>query len=795
MAIFTKADYQVTRLAPKDDNPLFELLWVKIEFPTKTFILGGIYHPPSPMYNTIEFLDYIENTAGYLGVTHPGSTIVVAGDVNTLNMGELQSRTGLTSMVTAPTRGANILDQILTSEPLTFDRVKVVKSVIKTDHSAVIAYSGAVKQTVQKSTRKCEFRKRSPAQNCSFLSYASALNPSDFLGSDPDHLFDNFYSLSTSLLDHFYPSRFVSIASTDPPFMTPEIKSALRKKNLLMKKGNLEEAGALAAKIGTLITKKTSSQLSHLNSKTDSKTLWEEVRALTGRTSKPSPPPGVDSASLNAHYASISTDRLYELPKLKAGPLPAPSYPPLNERTVFYLLDNLQPTATGLDGLPAWYIRLAAPIFSNPLSTLFNQSILCSIVPTQWKVSCIHPLPKIPTPTTPSDYRPISITPILSRILERVIVSNYIYPTLNAPPNLHMLKDQFAFRPTGSTTAAVISFLNCITNHLETQPFVRVIALDFSKAFDSLRHATLLANLSGIGLPDNIYNWIVHFLTDRKHCTRFNDVLSDVAPITASVIQGSVIGPAAFIIAASTLRPVHPRNTILKYADDTYLIVPADCVDTCDEELDNIENWSEKNNLKLNRSKSAEIVFSKKSSSSLSLPPPLLNIPRVSSLKILGVTLNSKLSVQPHVDATLTSCSQSQHALRVLRAHSLSDEPTYRVFNSTILSKLTYCSPAWRGFLLAEDTKRLEAFLRKAKKFNYCSPSAQPLSITLDHQDDKFFHSIITNPSHILFSLLPPKTSHKYNLRQRSHPFSLPPKRSALAACNFFIRMLYRDSH
>ena len=81
---------------------------------------------------------------------------------------------------------------------------------------------------------------------------------------------------------------------------------------------------------------------------------------------------------------------------------------------MFKILDTLHPTATGLDHLPAWFLRLAAPLFYKPLTRLFNLFISTSTVPQQWKSASIRPLPKVSAPTGHSDFRPISITPVLS---------------------------------------------------------------------------------------------------------------------------------------------------------------------------------------------------------------------------------------------------------------------------------------------------------------------------------------------------------------------------------------------
>ena len=93
---------------------------------------------------------------------------------------------------------------------------------------------------------------------------------------------------------------------------------------------------------------------------------------------------------------------------------------------------------------------------------------------------------------------------MLSRALERIIIASYIYPAFIDPPPTLSFKDQFAFRPTGSTTSALIYILYTVSVMLVTQPFVHVIALDFSKAFDSVRHFSVLSKLSEINIPSNI---------------------------------------------------------------------------------------------------------------------------------------------------------------------------------------------------------------------------------------------------------------------------------------------------
>ena len=135
-------------------------------------------------------------------------------------------------------------------------------------------------------------------------------------------------------------------------------------------------------------------------------------------------------------YAAFSTDSGYcaQRPKQTA-------FDGLNnitEMTVFRMLDTLHPTATGLDQIPAWYLRLGAPIFAAPLARLFDQSLTTGVVPQQWTTAVISPLPKIATPTQASDFRLISVTPVLSRTLERFVVRACIYPALYSSRAQHL---------------------------------------------------------------------------------------------------------------------------------------------------------------------------------------------------------------------------------------------------------------------------------------------------------------------------------------------------------------------
>jgi len=375
---------------------------------------------------------------------------------------------------------------------------------------------------------------------------------------------------------------------------------------------------------------------------------------------------------------------------------------------------------------------------------------------------------------------------------------NTFYPSLQHPPPNLTFSDQFAFQPSASTTAAIIHILHTVTTLLDSNQYVVVYALDFSKAFDSIRHHSVLHKYSQLNIPDNIHNWIESFFRDHSHCTKFNNDVSSFREIQASIIQGSGIGPASYIVTASDLKPLTPGNSMHKYADDTYLVVPASNHQSCAAEIDNVERWAEENNLTMNRTKSVEIIFvSPRSQRSIDIPQPAVpGFTRVDTVKILGVTFSRKFSVAQHVENILAASAQTLFALRTLRNHGMPASSLETVFQAVVVAKLSYASPAWWGFANMADRGRLEAFLRRSVRLGYRRTTGETLLEICDRADDKLFATIISRGDrHLLFPLFPPQRSQQYSFRKRAHNFQLPPRKSALCDCNFVTRMLYKDKH
>ena len=221
--------------------------------------------------------------------------------------------------------------------------------------------------------------------------------------------------------------------------------------------------------------------------------------------------------------------------------------------------------------------------------------------------------------------------------------------------------------------------------------------------------------------------------------------------------------------------------------------MPAINTDTCQEEIEHLQTWAAENNLKLNRDKTKEIVFT--ASRKRAPPPPRPNIERVSSLRILGVIVNDRLSAADHVTALLSSSSSLLYAMRVLRAHGVPTSSLHDIFRAIVVSRIQYATPAWSGMSSAADRARLDSMLRRSKRLGYCNNDLPPIADLFNSADDDFFHRIKTNSNHVLRQYLPDKINLPYQLRTRSHNMTLINKTKHVNDSDFIVRMLYKYSY
>ena len=783
------------------ESLVYEVIWVKTLLNSSPLYIAAVYHPPPPrpLYTDSEFLVYVEQCLNSIASRPGQATVILGGDYNQLSDDDMCAF-GLQNLVLQPTHLGNKLDRIYCTSPL-YNNIKTVASIIKSKHNVIIARSDNCRIVdIHKTSIKHSVIRRSPSSDLKALTLIRDIDWSSFyLASSVQAASDIFYTHLASVLSDAFPKKVISITSRDPPFVTPHIKLMLRERNRLMRGGHSEQATSLSSKIGTEISKKNASRLSGAaftgaGGRTDSALMWRMVGEVIGGTKRPDSaiPTALTAESLNQYYASVSHDPLNTAPLPKSSCAAFPSSDPFpTPWAVHNAISASKTNAVGRDGVPPWLSRLLSPFISEPLSHLFSLSLTQSVIPDQWKCAIITPVPKTPSPILAPDFRPISVLPLFSTILEKMVVRHFLYPLFASPPLSSLLADQYAFRPTGSTTAAIIALIHHITALLTSEPYVHVITLDFSKAFDVARHSSLFSKPACLPLPGPIYMWLRNFFLDRSHVTRFNSSVSTPQLINASIVQGSALGPVMFILNSTDLRCCTPGNSAYKYADDVTLVVPASNSSSIPLELANINDWCKLNNQSLNLSKTAELIITRRHSRSTLAPPPLLpGVKRVDNLNLLGVILDSQLSFSPHVTRTVNLAAQTLYALKTLKDCGLPYPFLSIVLRSTLVARLAYASPCWWGPLSAQDKDRLQKPLNRATRWGLYSSPPLSLSALLDHADSTLFQSTRSNPLHVLFPLLPPPRPCHYNMRVRNHNFSLT-LRDSFTPFNFLQRMLF----
>jgi len=240
----------------------------------------------------------------------------------------------------------------------------------------------------------------------------------------------------------------------------------------------------------------------------------------------------------------------------------------------------------------------------------------------------------------------------------------------------------------------------------------------------------------------------------------------------------------SYVINVGDLTLLTLGNVFCKYADDTYLVIPASNVDSRTREIENIRSWSCANNLNLNLKKSSEIVFVD------SLRRRQIQLPSL-FLKMLGITINNHFSVIEHVSCVIGKFAQIIQALRIPRSHGLCNDTLHLVYRSTVIGKLLYAVNVWWGFTSAADRQRLEALVKRGVRSGLCTADTPNLAELIESSDDGLYNRVLCHHDRILFTLLSDERDFTYNLK-KNHNILLTIKQGRLCSCNFITRMLFK---
>ena len=378
----------------------------------------------------------------------------------------------------------------------------------------------------------------------------------------------------------------------------------------------------------------------------------------------------------------------------------------IDEAAINKIINNLPPkSSSGCDGISSKLLKVIAPVIIKPLTLLINQVLNTGTFPDKLKIAKVIPIFKKGDPSLFENYRPISLLPAISKVLEKIIalqLSSYF------ETNKLLFDNQYGFRPKHSTEHAALELIDRIINKMDTNEIPLNIFLDLSKAFDTIDHTILLNKLKYYGLKGPTLNLFQSYLTNRRQYTEIEDTTSTILPIQVGVPQGSILGPILFIIYVNDLPQCSNKFDFIMYADDTTLSstigsfsdinsnTNADSL--INAEICKVIEWLKLNKLSLNKTKSKYMTFHmpKKEIPHLALTIDGVNIEKVEEFNFLGLTIDTNLKWKKHTDKISNKCSKITGVLNRLKL-LFPQEIKCLLYNSLIVPHINYCITAW-GF-------------------------------------------------------------------------------------------------
>lgn len=710
----------------------------------KKIVIGLIYRPPSqPVHTDRQIYEQLCELSNIYDTVIMGDfnlPIPKWGEhINLHNGHDLYTNlleSSLCQLVHSQTRGNNILDLVLSTNDDMVDNLVVDNEYSYSDHRIITFDLKFNKKEPNFSNEKIpDFRKvnfQKIREKFLETDWNNCINSNDM--NVKYRFFMNAYSKVSQDCIPFRKRR--KSDKIKPNWWTDEIANCLREKtiarNRLKTFSNDEERAKyndLRRKAKRLINQ--SKRLVEINiasqSKTNPKKFFSFIRQKRVITSTIGPltDEAGDSINderemsniLNNFFASVFTTE-------DTSNIPVPPTIPIagnnilreinvTEDDTLKLIDNLKVNKSpGPDGIYPRVLKEAKKELARPLTSIFNTSLQSSTNPDEWLLANVTPIFKKGSKSQPCNYRPISLTSIVCKMLETTIRDRIVK---HLEDNKLIRGTQHGFRNKRSCLTNLLDFLYDVLNCYDESKAVDVIYLDFQKAFDKVPHKRLLAKLKAHGIDGSVLKWIENWLSNRKQRVVINGKESNWINVTSGVPQGSVLGPVLFLIYINDID--EGITCILsKFADDTKIastVVSRDQVNEMQNNLNRLSDWAKTWQMKFNtdKCKVLHIGYRNEKATYIMDGNKLKNS---NSEKDLGVTIASNLKPSQQCSEVVKKANKLVGFIgRSIEYKSKATIIT--LYNSLVRPIMEYCVQAWCPYY-HKDIDKLERVQRRVTK-------------------------------------------------------------------------------
>ena len=714
-----------------------QIIVFEIRLGTNKWLIISVYK--NPTVNIKNFLEYLNEIIDEFLSNY--DKIIIVGDFNIEplhpEMKFFLESWDLVNLITTKTcfksTHGSCIDLILTNRKYCFMHTGVVETGVSDFHLMPFTM---FKSTYEKLSPKVFYYRQLKNFDLNEFNQDIYINMNNF----QSNVYNEFENIYTTILDGHAPFKKKVIRGNNKPHCSRELRKAIMKrsrlKNISRKSGKPEDRRAyqkqrnLVVKLNSQHKKSYFRSITPQNSKTS---LWKickpyfsnkgvngskpillendviisndeciatifnhyfrditntlPIRSTTGVTDT-SGDPLFDAISKFSSHPSIvkirsvtSNDNPFNFQKTNIS---------IIKKTILQLDDKKSVGGT----IPTNIFKLSVNSYISSLTESFNYCIDNNIFPDRLKIADIRPCFKKGTDTEKSNYRPISILPLVSKVFEKVLydqLNTFLEPKLN--------KILCGFRKGHSTQHALLRLVNKWQSCLDKKETVGTVLMDLSKAYDCLNHDLLIAKLHAYGISNNALRLIYNYLKKRKQRVKVGSSFSDFLEIKLGVPQGSILGPLLFNIFINDLILFVRICNICNFADDNSLSAcdkrVAKVVDKLQQDLSHMIFWFDSNLLVANPAK-FQLMFLGPNidNNELSLKCNGITINATDTVTLLGITFDSKLNFKNHIENICKTVNRNTNVLLRIRKY-LDYTKSVTLYTAYMLSHFKYCPIIW----------------------------------------------------------------------------------------------------